>query len=62
MKQQNSMWIINENLLHIVVWPDTRHDKTSAVIQNKCKKHDLKIPCNNRDKRTDKFVYFHTPC
>jgi hypothetical protein len=26
------MWIISEKLLHIVVWPDTRHDKTSAVI------------------------------
>jgi hypothetical protein len=26
------MWIISENLLHIVVWPDTWHDKTSAVI------------------------------
>jgi hypothetical protein len=26
------MLIISENLLHIVVWPDTWHEKTSAVI------------------------------
>ena len=32
-----------------------------ASFSNKCKKPHLKIHRNNRDKRTSKFFYFHTP-